>query len=299
MEGDNRMAPLEPISEPDLPSPLAKGGLRGVLRPARIVSSLSFPPSPLGYGAFKIGRNVAAKYDRAYELPDDATVEKLLSGVLDLGINYIDTAPAYGTSEERIGKSIAHRRREFILSTKVGEFFDEGVSRHDFSTAAIRQSVEASLRRLRTDVLDLVFIHASRDDLRILDQTDVVATLMSLRDAGQVRGIGLSGYTAEAFRAALEWADAVMVEYHPGEESLALVIDEAHARGVAVIVKKALASGRLPPSTALSFALRNPAVTSVAVGSLSLDNLRENVRIAQETRTAWVPDPRCETEPRP
>ena len=59
------------------------------------MARLTLPLSPIGYGAFKIGRNVGTKYNQAYELPDHATVEKLLNGVLDLGINYIDTAPAY------------------------------------------------------------------------------------------------------------------------------------------------------------------------------------------------------------
>jgi len=258
------------------------------------MARLTLPLSPIGYGAFKIGRNVSTKYDQAYELPDPATVEKLLNGVLDLGISYIDTAPAYGTSEERIGQAISHRRREFILSTKVGEFFEDGVSKYDFSADAVRKSVETSLRRLHTDVLDFVFIHSSGDDLRIVEQTDVVPTLMSLRDAGLVRGLGLSGYTAEGFRAALPWADAVMVEYHPDNESLAPVIDEAHQRGITVIVKKGLVSGRLPAAQALSFILRNSAVASVVVGSLSLDHLRENLRIVQELRTEWRPGVECD-----
>ena len=258
------------------------------------MARLTLPLSPIGYGAIKIGRNVSTKYDQAYELPDPATVEKLLNAVLDIGINYIDTAPAYGTSEERIGQAISHRRREFVLSTKVGELFNGSSSRYDFSPDAVRKSVESSLRRLRTDVLDLVFIHSSRDDLRIVEQTDVVTTLMSLRDAGLVRGIGLSGYTADGFRAALPWADAVMVEYHPDNDGLAPVIDEAHNQGITVIVKKGLASGRLRASQAISFVLRNSGVTSVVVGSLSLDHLRENLRIARSVRSAWRTSTECD-----
>lgn len=262
------------------------------------MARLALPLSPLGYGAFKIGRNTGTKYDQAYELPSRAAVEKLLNGVLGLGINYIDTAPAYGLSEERIGQAISHRRREFVLSTKVGEFFEGGVSRYDFTADAVRRSVENSLRRLRTDVLDLVFIHSERDDVRVVEQTDVVPTLISLRDAGLVRGIGLSGYTAEGFRAALPWSDAAMVEYHPENESLAPVIGEAQQRDLAVIVKKGLASGRLPAAQALTFVLGNPAVTSVVVSSLNLDHLRENMRLAQELRSRWRPgtkqNPSCD-----
>ncbi len=247
--------------------------------------------SPVGFGAFKIGRNVAAKYAAAYDLPDLPAVEKLLHGILDLGVTYIDTAPAYGLSEERIGQTLAHRRREFVLSTKVGEFFENGISRYDFSPTSVRQSVEQSLRRLRTDAVDLLFVHSSRDDVRVLQQTDLVDTMISLRAAGLTRGIGFSGYTLEAFRAALPWTDSIMVEYHSDDLTLAPVIAEAAARNVAVIVKKGLATGRIPATQSIPFVLRNPAVTTVVVGSLSLDHMRENLRVARTVRSERVFSP--------
>src|SRR5882724_2716809 len=76
--------------------------------------------SPIGLGALKIGRNQKVKYRAPYELPDRTAVETLLNGILDLGINYIDTAPAYGLSEERIGEALGSRGGEFVVSTKVG-----------------------------------------------------------------------------------------------------------------------------------------------------------------------------------
>ncbi|MHC4066323.1 MAG: aldo/keto reductase, partial [Planctomycetota bacterium] len=197
----------------------------------------------IGFGAFKIGRNRKIKYARDYDLPDAQAVERLLNGVLDLGINYIDTAPAYGLSEERIGGSIGHRREEFALSTKVGEIFDGQASTYDYSARATRESVERSLQRLRTDGLDLVFVHSNGQDLEILQHTDVVPTLQALRDEGVVAAIGFSGYTIEGLRAALAWADAIMVEYNREDHSREAVIAEAAAKNVAVMVKKGLASG--------------------------------------------------------
>ncbi len=240
--------------------------------------------TPIGFGAFKIGRNQGAKYPQGYDLPDMRHVEKLLNGVLDLGINYLDTAPAYGLSEKRIGQVLGGCRHEFVLSTKVGETFVDGRSVYDFSAAGTRASVELSLRRLRTDVLDLVFVHASRDDLEVVERTDVVPALQALRDAGAVKRIGLSGYTAVAFRAAMDWADAIMVEYHPEDRSLEPVIAEAAERGLAVMVKKGLASGRLPAEVAIPFVLSHPGVTSMVVGGLSLDHMRQNVELARAVR---------------
>lgn len=252
------------------------------------MASLTSSLSPLGYGAFKIGRNQGAKYAAPYDLPTDSEVDALLNGLLDLGVNYIDTAPAYGNSEERIGRALGHRRNQIFLSTKVGELFVHGASRHDFTASAVRSSVEQSLCRLRTDVLDIVFIHSTHDDLRILRETDVVAALVSLRDRGFIRAIGLSGYTADGFRETFSWADAMMVEYHPDQPAMAELMKEAGECGLAVIVKKALASGRLPAEQALRFALAHPAVTSVVVGSLNVEHMRRNWRVACEVRPAWA-----------
>ena len=83
----------------------------------RSLGNTGLSVSPIGFGAFKIGRNVRTKYEQNYDLPSDKEVERLLNGLLDLGINYIDTAPAYGTSELRIGKAITHRRDDYVLST--------------------------------------------------------------------------------------------------------------------------------------------------------------------------------------
>ncbi|TWT45798.1 General stress protein 69 [Phycisphaerae bacterium RAS1] len=238
--------------------------------------------TPVGFGAFKIGRNEGIKYPHGYELPDDRTVEKLLNGVLDLGINYIDTAPAYGLSEERIGRCIAHRRGELVLSTKVGETFENGRSTYDFSKAAIESSVARSLKRLRCDYVDIVFIHASADDLAILRETPVIEALLALRRRGLARAVGLSGKTVAAAEAAIAWADVLMIEYHALDRSHAGVMSRAGAAGVGVVVKKGLASGRLPAREAIPFALAAPGVGSLVVGGLSLDHLRENVRLAEE-----------------
>jgi aryl-alcohol dehydrogenase-like predicted oxidoreductase len=236
--------------------------------------------SPIGFGAFKLGRNQGTKYAQRYELPDAAAVQRLIDGVLDLGINLVDTAPAYGVSEDRVGVALGQRRAEVVLSTKVGEEFADGVSTYDFSRDAVNASLERSLRRLRTDAVDLVLVHAHRDDAQILDATDVVETLARAKERGVTRLVGWSGKTVEAAHRALAWADVLMVEYHADDTSHAGVIEAARARGVGVLVKKALASGRLPAETALPFALARPGVSSAVVGGLSLENMRANVRIA-------------------
>jgi aryl-alcohol dehydrogenase-like predicted oxidoreductase len=250
----------------------------------RRLGSTPFHLSPIGFGAFKIGRNEKIKYDRPYDLPDEAQVEQLLNGVLDLGINYIDTAPAYGLSEQRIGRLLSVRNDEFIVSTKVGETFEAGESTYDFSEKAIRYSVQRSRERLQRDVLDIVFIHSDGRDMEILERTDAVATLHALRDEGVVRAIGFSGKTVDGAHCALNWADAIMVEYHMHDRSHEAVIAEAAQRGVGVVVKKGLASGRLPAADAIGFVLDNPGVTSLIIGGLNLAHVRSNLRCADVAR---------------
>jgi aryl-alcohol dehydrogenase-like predicted oxidoreductase len=247
----------------------------------RPLGRTGFSISPIGFGAFKIGRNQKAKYAAPYDLPSDEQVSELLNGLLDLGINYIDTAPAYGTSEERIGRAIASRRSEFVLATKVGETFEAGISRYDFSGDAIRASVNRSLERLKTPAIDVLLLHSDGRDAWIQSQTDAVPTLQELKRQGLVRAIGLSGKTVDGAGQALEWADVVMVEYHLHDRSHEALIAEATARGVGILVKKGLASGELPAAEAIRFVLDNACVTSLVVGGLSLDHFRENLSAGQ------------------
>jgi aryl-alcohol dehydrogenase-like predicted oxidoreductase len=240
--------------------------------------------TPVGFGAFKIGRNEGIKYATGYALPTDAEVQTLLDGVLELGINLIDTAPAYGSSEERLGRALGSRRDDVVLCTKAGETFADGQSTFDFTAAGIRASAERSCRRLRTDAVDLLLVHSDGNDLEILQRTDAVAAMIALRQDGLARAIGFSGKTVAGARAALAWSDAIMVEYHLDDTSHAEVIAEAHAANVAVLVKKGLASGRLPVEDAIRFVLGHEAVTSMVIGGLSLEHLRANARIAESVR---------------
>lgn len=244
------------------------------------VNDARIPWPVLGFGAFKIGRNQKIKYPSPYDLPDESRAGAILNGVLDLGITHIDTAPSYGLSEERIGRHLASRRREFVLSTKVGEWFENGESTYRFDPASVRSSVERSLLRLRTESVDCLFAHVPAHDVEILRDTPLVETLLALRDEGKTRAIGFSGKTPAGGELALEWADSLMVEYHARDLSHQSLIEQARLIGVPVLVKKGLAAGHLPASEAIPFVLQTPGVSTLVVGGLSLEHLRENLEIA-------------------
>lgn len=242
--------------------------------------------TPIGFGAFKVGRNVGIKYAHGYDLPTDLQSDRLLHAVVnELGVRYVDTAPAYGLSEERVGRALASRE-DVVISTKVGESFVDGASRFDYTERAVRESLAQSRSRLGRDSLDLVFVHSDGNDQHVLDETDVVTTLRDAKSRGDARRIGFSGKTASGARAAFAWADAIMVEYHLEDRSHEDVIAEAGRRGLGVIVKKGLASGRLPAREAIAFVLANPHVTSMVIGGLDLAHLREDVRYASITSSA-------------
>jgi aryl-alcohol dehydrogenase-like predicted oxidoreductase len=255
-----------------------------ILESRRILGRTGLAVAPLGFGTFKIGRNQGIKYPVRYRLPSKRSVDKLLSGVLDLGINYIDTAPAYGLSEERIGEAIGRRRKEFVLSTKAGELFRDGASRYDFSRAATVASVEGSLRRLHTEAIDIVFVHANGGDLDIIENTDVVETLNDLRGQGKLRWIGLSGKTVQGFNASLKWADVIMAEFSHSNTELASVLEKAHRGGIGVVVKKGLESGWLDHTAGIEFVLLQPFVDVMLIGSLNLAHMRQNATIAAKAR---------------
>jgi aryl-alcohol dehydrogenase-like predicted oxidoreductase len=240
----------------------------------------------VSFGAFKLGRNEGAKYPQGYELPDEAAAGRLLNDLLDQGCRAIDTAPAYGLSEERIGRHVSHRRKEFLLTTKVGESFVEGVSTYDFSREAVERSVHQSLKRLKTNVLDLVLIHSPGNDEDVLTQTPVVETLQKFRERGDIRRIGLSGKTPAGAKLALDWADALMVEFHQQNVSHLAVMREAQAAGVVVLVKKGLASGQLDPQSAVEFIAREASVSSLVLGTLKLENFLAAKRWAENVRAS-------------
>ncbi|MNJ58873.1 General stress protein 69 [compost metagenome] len=196
----------------------------------------------------------------------------------------IDTAPAYGRSEERLGPLLRGQREQWIIVSKVGEEFDDGQSRFDFSAAHTRLSIERSLKRLETEHIDLVLVHSDGNDLRILEHEEVYQTLETLKQEGKIGGFGLSGKTAAGGLKALERGDCAMVTYNLNEQSERVVLDYAAEHGKAILVKKALASGHVclspgvdPVRASFELLFAHPGVSSAIVGTINPVHLAHNV----------------------
>ncbi len=242
--------------------------------------------SALGLGTVKLGRNQGVKYPRGFELPDERSARALLDLARELGINLLDTAPAYGRSEERLGELLAGQRGDWLICSKVGEVFEDGRSRFDFSPEHTRRSVISTLRRLRTDCIDIILVHSDGDDLRIIREMGTLDCLAQLKSEGLIRAFGISTKTVAGGVAAADACDVVMLTYNLEERSERAVLDACARRGTGALVKKPLASGHLGEDGAdavgasLDLVLSHPACSAAVVGTIDPAHLRMNVEAA-------------------
>ena len=139
-----------------------------------------FQASPLGFGAAPIG----------YLNTEREKVGKILNLLLDRGVHVIDTAASYEGSEEMIAEAIGHRRKEFVLISKCGGSLSD-IDAPAWSAELIRKTVDRSLRRLRTDRLDVMLLHSC--DLQTLQKGEAIGALVEAQKAGKVRFPGYSG----------------------------------------------------------------------------------------------------------
>lgn len=257
--------------------------------------------SVLGFGGAEIG----------YESAHVDTVARLLGGALDSGLNVIDTAECYVNSEELIGQTVASRRKEYYLFTKVGH--PEGAGKEDWRPESILKSIERSLRRLQTDYVDLVHLHScSEAELR---KGDVITALQRAREKGHTRYIGYSGDDRAAkFAVDCGAFDSLQTSVNiADQQAIDLTLPIAREKEMGVIAKRPIANAawrykskpaesyhvtyweRLQklkydftqgdakdaPSIALRFTLSVPGVHTAIVGTKNPDRWHENARIVQ------------------
>ncbi|WP_439135249.1 aldo/keto reductase [Pseudomaricurvus sp.] len=239
--------------------------------------------SPIGLGTVKLGRNQGVKYPTGFELPSDTAAANLIDLAKDLGINLIDTAPAYGISEERLGPLLRGQRHDWVICSKVGEEFERGQSSFDFSARHTRRSVERSLKRLDTDMIDLVLVHSDGNDLDIIRQGEALGTLADLKQEGLIRAFGMSTKTVEGGIEAARQSDCVMVTYNLNHHQEEPVLDFCQANNKGVLIKKALASGHItldtdsdPVQASMNFLYAHRAVSSAIIGTINPDHLADN-----------------------
>lgn len=254
----------------------------------RALGSTGINVSLLGLGTVKIGRDQQVKYPSGFTIPDDAAVSSLLDLAWDLGINFIDTAPAYGNSEERLGKLLP-KDRNWVVMTKVGEIFENGESRFDFSASHTRMSVERSLQRLGREFVDVVLVHSDGNDMHIIQNEGALTELNKLKQEGLIRAYGMSTKTTEGGMWIVENTDVVMATCNLTDDHDLPVIARAHELNKGVVVKKGLLSGHADKSAggagvekAFEYVFSHAGVSSMIVGTINPGHLGDNVRIVNK-----------------
>jgi aryl-alcohol dehydrogenase-like predicted oxidoreductase len=193
------------------------------------VSRIAFGAGPIGY----LGSN-------------EAQAGTVLNLLLDRGVNVIDTAAAYLGSEELIGKAAGHRRDDFVLISKCGRKVD-GVEGEDWSARVVTETVDRSLRRLRTDHLDVMLLHSCGQE--VLEKGEALGALIKAKEAGKIRFAGYSGDNeAATFAVALPGMDVLMCSANLCDQAnLAGAIPAATLAGTGVIGKRSVANGAWKP----------------------------------------------------
>ena len=276
--------------------------------PKRTLGRTGRELTALGFGAMEL-----RGAPRGPEVSEEEA-DKLLNAVLDAGISFIDTSIDYGQSEERIGKFISHRRTEYFLASKCGCVPDAPMgSDHVHTAENIRAGVENSLRRLRTDHLDLVQFHRSLTQ-KELEADGALQELLKLREEGKVRFLGVSG-TLPNLDEQIDMGvfDAFQIPYSALQREHEGVIARAAAAGAGIIIRGGAARGAptdwdgkvyymVAPDElrrrwelarldellgdmsrmefTLRFTLSNPDLDTTIVGTKDAGHLRDNVAAA-------------------
>ncbi len=274
----------------------------------RSLGRTGFAVTALGYGAMELrhlNRQEAAR---------------VLNAALDGGINYIDTSPDYGPSEDYIGEAIAHRRDEFWLASKCGCNIDAvgqpQEPRHVWSRAQLLANIENSLKRLKTDHLDVWQLHGpAPEELAGGKDGEVIETMRELRRHGKIRAIAMSfgnkrlgdpmypaGYGFKYAPEFIAWNefDAIQIVYGGLTRTNENRIAQANDRGIGTIVRGVVkryqtnydelfrkaglaelcAADESQDDFLIRFALNHPGISTMIIGTKNLDHLAANIRAA-------------------
>jgi aryl-alcohol dehydrogenase-like predicted oxidoreductase len=244
----------------------------------------------------------------------EAQAETILNAVLDAGINYIDTSIDYGVSEERIGRYIAGRRSEYYLASKCGCLVGAPPaprgerSPHVFTRDNILAGVEQSLRRMRTDHLDVLQFHIS-PSRQTLEEHGALETVLELKRTGTVRFIGMSGTLPNLpDQIAMGVFDVFQIPYSAVEREHEALITAAAKAGAGTVIRGGAAKGApsqgkrdglqwerwqrvhlddlLDGMTPMEFILRftfsHPDLHTNIVGTINPDHLHHNIRVLRQ-----------------
>lgn len=167
---------------------------------------------------------------------------EVLNAALDGGINFLDTAECYNNSEELVGSAVSHRRNEFFLATKTGHV-SGGYVGQEWTAQTVSDSIDRSLKRMKTDYVDLMQLHSCSID--VLEKGDVIKVLQKAKQDGKTRYIGYSGDNEAAI-----WAvnsgifDTLQTSFNLVDQKARFgLLQRAKEKGMGIIIKRPIANG--------------------------------------------------------
>lgn len=232
----------------------------------RILGKTGLKISRMGFGGIPIQKI------------DEEGTRKLLHEMMEMGVNYIDSARGYTVSEQYIGYGLEGIRDKFVLATK-------SMSRTKEAMAA---DIEISLGSFRTDYIDLYQVHnPSMEQLdQVIGEGGALEALMEAKAAGKIGHIGLTAHSAAVFERALglDWVETIMFPYNIVEQQGAELIHKCAEKNIGFIDMKPLAGGAIEDATlALRYVCSNPDVTVVIPGMAEVRELEQNLAACSNT----------------
>ena len=232
----------------------------------RILGKTGLKISRMGFGGIPIQKI------------DEEGTRKLLHEMMEMGVNYIDSARGYTVSEQYIGYGLEGIRDKFVLATK-------SMSRTKEAMAA---DIETSLGNFRTDYIDLYQVHnPSMEQLdQVIGEGGAVEALMEAKAAGKIGHIGLTAHSTAVFERALglDWVETIMFPYNIVEQQGAELIHKCAEKNIGFIDMKPLAGGAIEDATlALRYVCSNPDVTVVIPGMAEVRELEQNLAACSNT----------------
>ncbi len=276
--------------------------------PQRTLGRTGLQVTQLGYGAMEVrGNRIWGGRPCSPEQADG-----ILNAVVDAGINFIDTANDYGTSELFIGRYLANRRDEYYLATKCGCHVvfagDHDETPHVFTRENILRNIANSLQKMETDYVDILQMH--NPDVKTVEDQKLVDVLLELKEAGVVKHIGCSS-TSPHLKTYIDWDvfDVFQIPYSALERHHENLITLAGENGAGIIIRGGVArgepgsglghqdrwkvyedarlddlceAGESRTAFLLRFTLSHPYCHTTIVGTMNPDHLLKNVAIAQK-----------------
>lgn len=283
---------------PENPTTRAGNGL-----PLRTLGRTGVAVTQLGYGSM----GLRGPRTWGVRVVDEPAAEAFLHSVLDAGINFIDTAPDYGLAEERIGRYLSGRRDEFLIATKCGCVYTQHADHleidHVWQREVIERNLQTSLRRLRTDVIDLLQFHGG--DAQTLQRNGLIDLLRGFQQRGLIRWLGVSSKLPMLpDLIALDVFDTFQIPFSCLAPEHDQMLRQASDSGAGVIIRGGVAQGGpdaeiqrpalnavwqqaglddlLPAGISraeflLRYTLSHPACRTTIVGTCNPQHLQENI----------------------